>query len=59
MVEFNGRQFTLNQCEGDLLEWLDKAKPGEYTRYYDRAVFKTETAVYAAYWNNLKNYWQI
>ena len=85
MVEFQGRQYTLNQqqatneadnllaigaitsveheqtqTEGGLLQFIDKSKPGEYTRYYDKIIFHTErNGFIAAYANDLNNFWNI
>ena len=46
-IEFNGKQYILNQCCGEnhegenLFEWCERSNVGEFTRYYDKIVFHT------------------
>ena len=42
-----------------IFKWLERVPAWSYTRYYDKAVFKTDDKVYAAYWNDLDNAWEI
>lgn len=58
-MEFQGQQYTLNQAEEDLWQFIRESKPGEYTRYYDKFVFNTGRGFVAAYANDLNNYWNI
>lgn len=58
-MEFQGQQYTLNQAEVDLWQFISESKPREYTRYYDKFVFNTGRGFIAAYVDDLDNYWNI
>lgn len=53
-MELEGKNYTLNQCE-DIFKWFEDSVVGEFTRYYNKAVFHTESGFYAAYADNLSN----
>lgn len=64
-MEFQGKNYSLNQMRemrdedslAPLSDWLTTSKVGEYTKYYTYVVFHTESGFYAAYSDNLENYW--
>lgn len=62
-LKFRGNTYTLNQCGKEnfetLFDWVERSRPGDYTVYFDKVVFKTARRVIAAYINNLENYWEI
>ena len=68
-ITFLGHEYNLVQCNDEdihdvfispIPKWLDRVPEWSYTRYYDKAVFKSgDDKVYAAYWNNLDNWWEI
>lgn len=53
-ISFNGKTFTLNQCE-DIWKWFQESLIGEYTHYYCKVVLHTENGFYAADSDNLNN----
>lgn len=55
-IEFKGKNYTLNQCEFDIFDWMDNAKVGEYTRYYGHFVFHTSEGFISADVDCLDNY---
>ena len=58
MIEFKGKQYRKLDVY-DLFEFIETSKPGEYMRYFDTYVFRTETEVFAAYVDDLENCWKI
>ncbi|RHH14405.1 hypothetical protein DW228_06285 [Bacteroides fragilis] len=64
-IEFNGYLYVLNQCCGeahedeDLFEWCERSAVGEFTRYYDKTVFHTNSGFIAAHSDDLSNFWDI
>lgn len=58
-MDFQGQQYTLNQVEGELYQFISGSKPGEYTQYYDKFVFNTGKGFMAAYVDDLDNCWSI
>lgn len=58
-MEFHGVTYTLNQCEGSIYNWYAKSKVGEYTAYFLGYVFHTANGFYAAYRNDLSNFWRV
>jgi hypothetical protein len=58
-LEFQGQIYTLNQCNEELFNWIERSQIGDYTVYYDKVIFRTEKGVIAAYSNNLNNWWEI
>ena len=51
--------FFLDQCEGDLIDWIKDSLPNTFTYYYDKVVFVTDDNVIAAYRDDIDNYWII
>lgn len=56
--EFNGETYLLNQCEGDLLDWINNSMCGDFTNYYDKVLFNTEDGFVAAYRDDIRNNWK-
>lgn len=55
---FNDDPYFLNQCEGDLIEWIDDSMCGDFTNYYDKVLFNTEDGFIAAYRDDISNNWK-
>ena len=55
---FQGKNYILAQCE-DIFKWFSTSKVGEYTAYYDKFIFHTENGCFAAYRDNLDNYFGV
>lgn len=67
-ITFLGREYTLVQCNDEdihdvfispIPKWLQRVPAWSYTRYYDKVIFKSADGVFAAYWNDLDNWWEI
>lgn len=56
-----GQEYKLNQLQSavDLLDWCNFAKIGEYTRFYNKLVYKNEDGIFACYAEDHDNFWRI
>lgn len=63
-ITIQGKQYkhmsncVLSECY-DLFDIIQKTELNEYTEYYDKVIFKMQEGVFAAYQNDLSNYWRI
>jgi hypothetical protein len=55
---FKGEMYFLNQCEGDLIEWVANSMVNDFTNYYDKVLFNTEDGFVAAYRDDINNNWK-
>lgn len=55
---FEGQVYFLNQCEGDLLEWISNSVMNDFTYYYDKVLFNSEDGFIAAYRDDINNNWK-
>ena len=56
---FLGNEYTLKEIESDLVDWCVDSRNGQFTYYYDKVVFNTKNGIYAAYRDNISNWWKI
>ena len=55
---FKGEIYFLNQCEGDLIDWVGSSMVNDFTYYYDKILFNTEQGFVAAYRDDINNNWK-
>jgi hypothetical protein len=58
-MTFQGKEYKLVQRDGNIFDFTDNAKVGEYTRCYDKFIFCTDKGMIAADVENLDNNWEI
>lgn len=67
-ILFCGKEYTQNQmremnendsnCLAPLSDWIKTSNVYEFTGYYKYIIFHTPRGFFAAYADNLDNYWQ-